>query len=141
MIQGAANVFQRAYERTSLTVTVQCSSGCQRARVEYFLTPRGSKHGLVFCMTHSNGDPASKDFDTTFTFRNDGDSPSLDAQVAAAIARFVKKKVDTGQLVLPAETESPSVGPDPMNLEVEPQASSGKCFRLGLEQKIEGGFT
>ena len=62
-------------------------------------------------------------------------------QVAAAIARFVKKKVDTGQLVLPAETESPSVGPDPMNLEVEPQASSGKCFRLRLEQKIEGGFT
>ena len=96
---------------------------------------------LVFSLVNSNGGATSTSLKTTFSFRSDGDSPALDAQVAAAIARFVKKKVDTSQLVLPAETESPSVGPDPMNLEVEPQASSGKCFRLRLEQKIEGGFT
>ena len=83
-------------------------------------------------MADSNGSPASKDFRTTFTFtfRSDGDSPSLDDRAAAAIARFVKRKVDKGVLLLPvqAESTSASAAADPM--EVEAQDQSGESFRL-----------
>ena len=69
---------------------------------------------------------------TAFTFSSDGDSPSpsLDDQTATAIARFVQKKVDKGQLELPRESPT-----DPMEVEVEPQDPSGECFRLRLGQK------
>ena len=127
-MQGPARILQAARERTPSTVTVECASGIQRARVKYFVTPKpGSKHRLVFCLTDSNGDAASKDFATSFTFTDDGGSPSLDDQAAAAIAGFVKKKVDKGELVLP-DASSPLRGLDPM--EVESPDPSGACFRL-----------
>ena len=110
--------------------------GSGKVRVQYSRTSRGDppKHWLVFCLADSNGSPASKPMKTAFTFSSDGDSPSpsLDDQTATAIARFVQKKVDKGQLELP--TESPT---DPM--EVEPQDPSGECFRLRLGQKKKEG--
>ena len=133
---GAATGIREARERTPLTVTVQCASGSRRVRVQYSRTSRGDrrKHWLVFCLADSNGSPASNNMQTTLTFSSDGDSPSpsLDDQTATAIARFVQKKVDKGQLILP--TESPT---DPM--EVDPQDPSGECFRLRLGQTKKEG--
>ena len=136
---GAATGIREARERTPLTVTVQCASGSRRVRVQYDRTLRGDppKHRLVFCLADSNGSPASRSMKTAFTFSSDGDSPSpsLDDQTATAIARFVQKKVDKGQLELPRESPT-----DPMEVEVEPQDPSGECFRLRLGQKEKGGI-
>lgn len=126
---GAATGIGEARERTPLTVTVQCDNRSRRVRVQYDRTSRGDppKQCLVFCLADSNGSPASRSMKTTFTFSSDGDSPSpsLDDQTATAIARFVQKKVDKGQLTLPAESPT-----DPMEVEVEPQDPSGECFRM-----------
>ena len=121
---------KQEHERSD--VYVACNGRMVGVQYRVAPQPKCGRAKVVFCMAPSNGSPASKDFRTTFTFtfRSDGDSPSLDDRAAAAIARFVKRKVDKGVLLLPvqAESTSASAAADPM--EVEAQDQSGESFRL-----------
>ena len=122
---------KQEHERSD--VYVACNGRMVGVQYRVALEPEHGRVQVVFCMAHSNGDAASKHFRTTFTFRSDGDSPSLDDQAAAAIARFVKRKVDKGVLLLRAALS------DPMEVEVEPQDQSGECFRLRVGQQEKEG--
>ena len=113
---------KQEHERSD--VYVACNGRMVGVQYRVALEPEHGRVQVVFCMAHSNGDAASKHFRTTFTFRSDGDSPSLDDQAAAAIARFVKRKVDKGVLLLPvqAESTSASAAADPMEVEAQDQS-------------------
>ena len=119
---------KQEHERSD--VYVACNGRMVGVQYRVALEPEHGRVQVVFCMAHSNGDAASKHFRTTFTFRSDGDNPSLVDRAAAAIAKFVKKKVDKGVLLLPAENESPSASAAADPMEVEPQDQSGESFRL-----------
>ena len=128
---------KQEHERSD--VYVACNGRMVGVQYRVALEPEHGRVQVVFCMAHSNGDAASKHFRTTFTFRSDGDSPSLVDRAAAAIAKFVKKKVDKGVLLLPAESESPSASAAADPMEVEPQDPSGECFRLRVGQQEKEG--
>ena len=128
---------KQEHERSD--VYVACNGRMVGVQYRVAPQPKCGRAKVVFCMAPSNGSPASKDFRTTFTFRSDGDSPSLDDRAAAAIARFVKRKVDKGVLLLPAESESPSASAAADPMEVEPQDPSGECFRLRVGQQEKEG--
>ena len=96
---------KQEHERSDVYVACNGRMVGVQYRYRVALEPEHGRVQVVFCVAHSNGDAASKHFRTTFTFRSDGDSPSLDDQAAAAIARFVKRKVDKGVLLLPAEPQ------------------------------------